>query len=1017
MKLDHQVKFSLANSFWDANPVNKSQPIAKFQQLFEYPQKGYKEKANVFSFAVFGKDKNNNENLRYRENVKEYTGLVLDIDNDKDNYVSYEEAKKRLQKFLKKHAFIIYTSYSSTPEINRFRIVIFFSEPIRPGILKSIHNYVAEKLKLGDSIDSSGYAVSRPFVFPVCQRGRLSEYKYYINSKATHCFNPKSIPASAIQDESSKVKKKTKNSKITSRFKAETVDLDAHSIDLKTKSLIKSGDASAFNNDRSRLGYRVIKHLIEKGLSTNEIGSVLLDLNYGISERFFDKGSLWTIEDIERIRIDEGTAPAYFPRKKEQDIDDAYAEMERIIKKWLINPVDYRAIQGPAGSGKTEIVIQEVSQSKFNTIEIYVYNHKLAQEYRTRLIDNGMDSYQVEVMRGRTHQQEQGGYLCDRHEVVDKAQRNGIKIYNAFCRNQEGDCEFARNCQYLAQYGIGTKIRIYTHAHLVLTRGGLETNFPDLVIIDESFFDNVIDLNEVNFEWLFDYVKPHDLAKRISYALKNGTPLLGYLRKKFGNKIDVLLTDAIKSLPKTVHAIRPSMSDRDIVSQLNPENKKVQSVKVLLENLQQEIMSYPSRKQSIVARYSGKHIDVANRKDITRFTKTDGNGEEVHAPVLCIDADFCKEIMERIFPGIKSKSFAIRRNAIVTQVHSHTGAKTRLIPRKNAVPDSDEVIESKKQIEETQQFIDCLQAKHNSVLIVTYKEIIDSELFSIPENSEIIHFGGLRGQDKYKDLEAVVIIGRHQIPVNAVENKAACLLWDSEEELELTGEPEWETRGYRLSNDKNIKGVSVMVCKDKRAQLIMEQSRESETLQAIDRIRMIHNTVLKHIYILSNIPLDLDIDRTMHWKDLKKGGERIELLLLNDVDSVFPLSPKYLYENFSDVFKTLSAAKGWVTEFIKSGSTSGKNREFFYSSLLDKTFHLYRYRIEGSSGRPNKALAPINLSPDDVEYQLMNLHGKEIKLKPPFPVLRRFKDLQPHIHENSEYSLEYVEYNEYIKFD
>jgi len=47
MKLDHQVKFSVADSFWDANPIKKSLPIAKFQQLFEYPEKGYKEDAKA----------------------------------------------------------------------------------------------------------------------------------------------------------------------------------------------------------------------------------------------------------------------------------------------------------------------------------------------------------------------------------------------------------------------------------------------------------------------------------------------------------------------------------------------------------------------------------------------------------------------------------------------------------------------------------------------------------------------------------------------------------------------------------------------------------------------------------------------------------------------------------------------------------------------------------------------------------------------------------------------------------
>ena len=39
-------------------------------------------------------------------------------------------------------------------------------------------------------------------------------------------------------------------------------------------------------------------------------------------------------------------------------------------------------------------------------------------------------------------------------------------------------------------------------------------------------------------------------------------------------------------------------------------------------------------------------------------------------------------------------------------------------------------------------------------------------------------------------------------------------------------------------------------------------------VQAIDRLRLIHNEKRKTVYILCNIPLDLPIDELVTWKQL-----------------------------------------------------------------------------------------------------------------------------------------------------
>jgi hypothetical protein len=53
---------------------------------------------------------------------------------------------------------------------------------------------------------------------------------------------------------------------------------------------------------------------------------------------------------------------------------------------------------------------------------------------------------------------------------------------------------------------------------------------------------------------------------------------------------------------------------------------------------------------------------------------------------------------------------------------------------------------------------------------------------------------------------------------------------------------------------------------------VVEQIREAEMLQAIDRLRLIHSQRKKTVIILCNIPLDLPVDElvTCNWSEM--GG-------------------------------------------------------------------------------------------------------------------------------------------------
>jgi hypothetical protein len=79
------------------------------------------------------------------------------------------------------------------------------------------------------------------------------------------------------------------------------------------------------------------------------------------------------------------------------------------------------------------------------------------------------------------------------------------------------------------------------------------------------------------------------------------------------------------------------------------------------------------------------------------------------------------------------------------------------------------------------------------------------------------------------------------------------------------------TRRYEFS-DGRMKAGSVSVHPDPRVQAVVEQAREAEMLQAIDRLRLIHTEKRKTVYILCSVPLDIPIDELVAWNQLRGTG-------------------------------------------------------------------------------------------------------------------------------------------------
>lgn len=87
-------------------------------------------------------------------------------------------------------------------------------------------------------------------------------------------------------------------------------------------------------------------------------------------------------------------------------------------------------------------------------------------------------------------------------------------------------------------------------------------------------------------------------------------------------------------------------------------------------------------------------------------------------------------------------------------------------------------------------------------------------------------------------------------------------------------------------------------------------------VQAIDRLRLIHTPQRKTVYILCSIPLDIQVDELVTWKQLigdRRLGDAIAECDERGWDAL-PLAAKELSRLFPDLWPTQKAAERWAAK-------------------------------------------------------------------------------------------------------
>ena len=189
---------------------------------------------------------------------------------------------------------------------------------------------------------------------------------------------------------------------------------------------------------------------------------------------------------------------------------------------------------------------------------------------------------------------------------------------------------------------------------------------------------------------------------------------------------------------------------------------------------------------------------------------------------------------------------------------------------------------------------------------MTYKAAEEVLLDDLPEHVVSAHFGALRGLNTFEHCQTAVVMGREQPSAQAIEALTRPFTAADAEPFLPAGEYVLQARGRRM-RDGGPNVVEVQVHPDPRCQAMLEQVREAEIVQAIDRVRPVFNR--RKLLVLNNLPLDLTVDHAMPWPELRPG----KFVHAFARHGVLPLSAGDLSKAFPDLWAFENTAKSDLT--------------------------------------------------------------------------------------------------------
>ncbi|MDX1400326.1 MAG: hypothetical protein R3245_00245 [Kiloniellales bacterium] len=633
-------------------------------------------------------------------------------------------------------------------------------------------------------------------------------------------------------------------------------------------------------------------------------------------------------------------------------------------------------ITAAAGMGKTRECLQELRRLAGKVVYYYAPTHDLVNQVAEDLSAAGYTD--VHPVRGRA-----AAGMCEIEEIdvisADIAAA-GLSVQGMLCGNPENEdselCPHFERCQYQIQRHTLSALKpsadrplIFVLPHPYLTTWPSFLPEPDFRVVDESCWQQFVERSKLSFtDFLAISDEAPDAARRIlratATALRNGRFLLKSLRERgltaradfkpakswLTRQINELTREIRESGSLDFSELHRWAAARHLVTQL--------SLEINFERKICHSIAYPDR-------------EFPGKKDLIGVYSRHPLGKEV--PTLLLDASANDTINARIFGKLKTHKIEARRNAIIYQVRGKSFSRQSLVGE-NAFGKPIRQKEAERLRGEVIQFVIGRLEDHNRILVVAQlpvEHLLKDALKQYVQAGRIqlAHFNALRGSNEFEDCDAAIIVGRAQPSPGAVEALARAIFWDDPKPLLLISTYIKMSTMRRMA-DGSEEEEYVQRHPDPRINAILIQLREREIEQAIDRTRLIHNAEPKTVYLLTNLPIDVEITAAAKWRQLSQAGtSRIGRAILESVERVSVINVgaqdyeaavlpfgRELGRCFPEIWRSVQSAKdSWDDGGGENGGRFQMNNLFGFAPHL-----LVSYRRPGQRrGPPSRALVAI----------------------------------------------------------
>lgn len=586
-----------------------------------------------------------------------------------------------------------------------------------------------------------------------------------------------------------------------------------------------------------------------------------------------------------------------------------------------------------AGIGKTQALLDLMRRPEYSSYMfcIFVPDYKLARELKECASD-----IDLQIIMGREHEREDRTTMCAKADLSRKAADLGQSPMRLLCHQGQPPsriyCPYYRDCPYQLQFQEKPLARILFHNSLFLNR--IAPNNKKIVyIVDEAFWGRSLKKDVIDLQDLEEYrsvprfsgngpdsdatEELHSISKALCGVLKKGEMTFAACRAA-GITREQLVTAYMhekRRLPN--FDISPDMDEA-------AQNKKLDDL------AQSKTHKFVQFFQNLAEEWARGHDDIRS-VSLTRGVDNDeGQGEgriNMHwsedlklgnHPLIILDATADRKIVERFVPHLQKfvEIEAKPQNVTITQITDEVCPRTRFLPYGPAK--KEDVRRCGNRTRDAQNLFDYESylsrnrdgSSEVTTLLISYKQLVAK--LEAPNGTEVGSYGSIRGQDKWKNVSKLILIGRLQPRTEKLERTAKALFWKSSEQISYIEPDETgrlrlpkERRAYRTSG-LTTADVEVEYHPDPLCNAVLWQIREAEILQGIDRARLIHRTADNpcEVLIVTNIVLPITVDKLITWNEILPKPHQIMISR-----GIFPENNEDRASIYPDLFISGEAAR------------------------------------------------------------------------------------------------------------